>query len=308
MKEYNNKRISELSWIQRGGVAIHYFEPETIEELTTLVSSFYEKHEQFDLVGLTSNIYFKNSYNVDNLISTKRLTHIKESDSIIYVECGTNVAKLSRDMVENGIKGFEGLIDLPGTVGGAIYGNSGCYGCHLSDMLVTADVLLPNGAIEVLNKEDFGFGWRKSVFKTGKIKGVVLGVNLRKEAGDREELRREAYKNKEDRKRNQPGPKYNLGTTYCSLGSRTLLGRVIGLLGGFYYRVLRWRALSEKERRDKRYQFELTLAGGHNALPYLFHIQRFMWLDIDADKAFLEYQKAMKRLYVNPALEIEIRQ
>ena len=100
MKEFNNKKICELSWIHRGGVAIHYFEPETIEEVVSLVRSLQNKNELFDLVGLTSNIYFKNTYNVENLISTKRLTSYREEGDSLYAECGVNVTKLSREMVE----------------------------------------------------------------------------------------------------------------------------------------------------------------------------------------------------------------
>ena len=59
--------------------------------------------------------------------------------------------------------------------------------------------------------------------------------------------------------------------------------------------------------RKKRYQFELTIAGGKIAIPYLFSIERFMWLDEKADKAFIRYQKALEKIYVKPCLEIEIK-
>lgn len=120
MKYIENKRISELSWIHRGGMATNYYEPESVEELVELVRSFYYTGEKFDLVGITSNIYFKDSYNVDNLVSTKQINRYTEDDSVITAECGVNVARLSREMVAKGVKGFEGLIDLPGTVGGGV--------------------------------------------------------------------------------------------------------------------------------------------------------------------------------------------
>ena len=91
-------------------------------------------------------------------------------------------------------------------------------------MLIKAEVLLPDGTIEVYEKKDLGFGWRTSDFKSCKKNGLILGIYLKKEAGDLEELNLRSQQNHENRKKNQPGPKYNLGTNYCSFGERKLFG------------------------------------------------------------------------------------
>lgn len=69
----NNKSISELSWIHRGGWCYNYYEPENIEEFKSLLSHLYGENTSFQVIGMTSNIYFKDSYNVENLISTRKL-------------------------------------------------------------------------------------------------------------------------------------------------------------------------------------------------------------------------------------------
>lgn len=308
MKELKKKQLSNLSWIKRGGQILNYYEPETIDELVTLIRTLQANHEYFDLVGLTSNIYFKNTYNVTNLITTKRLTHYYDDKDELYAECGVNVSRLSRYMVNQGVKGFEGLIDLPGTVGGGIYGNSGCYGSLLTDMLISADVLLPDGTLTTFSKDDMGFTLRMSCFKSGKCEGFIIGAHFKKEYGNRDELILKAQKNHEDRLSNQPGPKFNLGTTYCTLGSRTLYGKIIGKISGIYERILRIKKIDDKRRRKKRYEFELRLVGGKCAIPYLFNLQRFMWLDENADNTFVIYQEAINRIFKNPELEIQIKE
>lgn len=308
MKLYNNKKIKEISWIKRGGVAKCYYEPETQKELILLVDKLNKAHEQYDLVGHTSNIYFKDSYNIGNLISTKRLNHWTETDTDIYCECGVSMQLLSRSMVRQGIKGFEGLIDLPGTIGGAIYGNSGCFGNLVSDLLVDVDVLMSDGTRCMLRKNELHFSKRSSAFKRQLISGIILSVHLKKEKGDTEQLKAMAVKNHQERMNTQPRPQKNLGTTYSEFGKKTLQGIIISLLSKFYSRVLQLMGSDYQTRCKKKYEFEYTLVGGRSVLPYLFSRDRFIWWDSKADDAFDLYKKVVHRLYVSPTLEIEIKQ
>lgn len=125
-------------------------------------------------------------------------------------------------MVSNGVKGFEGLIDLLDTISGGVYGNAGCFGCNISDMLVNVKVLREDGKIVVYSKQDLNFATRNSDFKRGILKGIILEVILIKEYGNRLILKDLADKNHKLRLQTQPGPKYNLGTTYFEFGNYTL--------------------------------------------------------------------------------------
>lgn len=255
---------------------------------------------------MTSNIYFKNTYNIENLISTRRLTFWTETEDEIICDCGVHASLLSRRMVDKGYKGFEGLIDLPGTIGGAIYGNAGCFGCLVSDLVKSVDVLNPDGQVHTYTKEEIGFSHRMSNFKNGSICGVILSSKLKIERGDAAELKTIAYKNHELRKLNQPAPKDNLGTVYCELGNRTKFGSLVGIIGGVYFRLLKLKGYDIAKRSLLRELFELILAGGRNCLPYL-EKGRFIWKDKHADTTFEKYQKVINRLYRHPRLEIEIK-
>lgn len=255
---------------------------------------------------MTSNIYFKDTYNIENLISTRRLTFWTETEDEIRCDCGVSTSLLSRRMVDKGYKGFEGLIDLPGTIGGAIYGNAGCFGCLVSDLVESVEVLNPDGQVHTYTKEEMGFSHRMSNFKSGSISGVILSSKLKIEKGDAAELKAIADKNHELRKQNQPAPKDNLGTIYCELGNRTQFGRVVGIVGGAYFRLLKLKGYDIAKRSYLRELFELKLAGGHKCLTYLDK-GRFIWKDKSADTIFEKYQNIINRLYRHPRLEIDIK-
>lgn len=162
------------------------------------------------MVGHTSNIYFKDSFNIENLVSTRKLTNYKIIADVVVCDSGVHVRRLARDMVNMGYKGFEGMIDLPGTIGAAIVNNSGCYGCYVSNMLKEAKVLMLDGVVRSLSSEDLGFRLRSSAIKRGDIKGVILSVILTLNRGDVNELKKLAEKAHQDRLQTQPCPQNNL--------------------------------------------------------------------------------------------------
>ena len=298
--------LSKLSWIHRGGDISNYYLPQSTNELEEVITNLNKSGAQYLVVGHTSNIYFKNSFNIQNLVQTSTLTNYTISRDHVECECGVHVRLLARDMVKRGYKGFEGLVDLPGTIGGAVVNNSGCYGCQISDLLLGAKLLQPNGVVRHLSYKELAFTFRSSSLKRGELKGVLLTVTLNLVNGNPDELLRLAEKAHYDRLKTQPGPQNNLGSTYHSLGKRTLFGESLRIVSGIYSKCL---SLLEKDvefRGKKRYELEFILAGGRKVIPYLWSSNRFIWKDNRADQVFLQYQKVLQRIYVEPKLEIEI--
>jgi len=91
---------------------------------------------------------------------------------------GILVASTARD---NGIAGFEFLRGIPGTVGGFVRMNGGAYGREVADILVTCDVLLPEGGLVTLHVDDIGYTYRHSALPDGAI---VVAARLRGTPGD----------------------------------------------------------------------------------------------------------------------------
>jgi len=120
---------------------------------------------------------------------------LAQDDKSVTVEAGAMSAALARATSEAGLQGLEWMISLPGTVGGAIRGNAGCFGGEMKDALKTIRVLrcippLPEGGqggggacrvIEFSNK-DLQFGYRESSIKHSN--DIILSVIFELEAGD----------------------------------------------------------------------------------------------------------------------------
>ena len=87
----------------------------------------------------------------------------------------------------HGLSGFEPFTGIPGTVGGAIFGNAGAYGRCIADLLVEAQVLTPEGRIITAAPGLFGFGYRHSQLKHNGH--IVLNATFRATPGDREAIR-----------------------------------------------------------------------------------------------------------------------
>ena len=103
----------------------------------------------------------------------------------LFAEAGVALQKLVNLCRERGYAGMEGLTGIPGTLGGAICGNAGSYGCEIKDVLVSAVILRADGSLDRFRAEDLGFGYRASRVQPGDI---VLSANLRLKKDDAGEV------------------------------------------------------------------------------------------------------------------------
>ncbi len=110
------------------------------------------------------------------------------------IRAGTGVSfdGLIERTLDAGLTGLEFASGIPGTLGGALVGNAGCYGHEIGEFLVEALLLRPDGRLETVGPEDFGFRYRETDLReTGTI---VLEAVLKLQRGDVDQaasLRRE---------------------------------------------------------------------------------------------------------------------
>ena len=305
----NNISVYSICWLNHadGGTIGTFYEPETKDELIELCRSLYKEKKSFDLIGHTSNIYFLPNYSVDIMVSTRRLKNVEHKDDFIIADCGANVKALAHTMVNEGIKGFEGLIDLPGTVAAAVYGNASCYKCSVNDMLVSVEFLKENGEIVTLLPEDLKFTKRSSALKRGEIKGVILSVTLRKEYGEAEQLKALAEKNHENRMKTQPGPKDNLGTIYAVTGGKSQKSWIVRLLASLICLPLRLTCKNAAAMKKAKIDTILRLYGAKELQPYVFGWKRYIWKDEKSHEFFWKFHKIHQKLFTESKFEIEIK-
>ena len=107
-----------------------------------------------------------------------------------YITAGAacSVNTLAQSALENSLTGFEWAFGIPGTVGGAVFMNAGAYGGCMEDVIYSTTYLDEDFNICKLDKESHNFGYRKSVFKMGEIKGIILKAVLKLREGKKEDI------------------------------------------------------------------------------------------------------------------------
>ena len=309
MKILHNIKSYSITWLSNtyddeasNGVIENYYIPDTLEEFTTLCKEFYFKNEKFKIIGHTSNVYILPDTNIKNLISTRKLQRWNVEGGSLFCECGANIKRIARAMVAEGIKGFACLIDLPGTVGAAIYGNAGVSHDSVSGVLESVEILLQDGDICTWGYNDLGFAVRSSVLKRAEIEGVILSCRLRLEKGNKDEIINEAKFVHDWRVTNMPGASKNLGTT--SLFADTSL-----TFTGFLVKsIVSLICFFQKHKKNEQLKLNvlLNLLQYKELKPYLFGLNRYIWNDSNAHKQFCKYLKLVKKMYKKPRLEIEV--
>lgn len=90
--------------------------------------------------------------------------HISDGN-IVTVGAAMPVSQLVTNVVSQGLAGMEFAAGLPGTVGGAVAGNAGCFGCSFGDVLTSALVLTNDGSLEMVDATFFQFDYRKTALR-----------------------------------------------------------------------------------------------------------------------------------------------
>lgn len=205
-------------------------------------------------------------------------------------------------MVKDGIDGYACMIDLPGTIGGGVYGNAGVSRHSIVRQLKDVTILLANGTISTFSPEELGFKFRSSALKRGEMQGVILSCRLKRTPGNKKEIEDEAMMVHEWRKENQPGAARNLGTTsLLSIAKPTLKGKLLRTIAKCFACVLK-----PDDEAGFKTRFIMKALGKPELSQYLFGLNRYMWMDPKAHESFEAYVEAINQLYVKPRLEIEV--
>lgn len=154
--------MSQQTWFQVGGAADLLVRPKNVEDLITFLQ--YKPAEvPLTVIGAGSNILVRDGGISGAVLRLGRGFANLHFDGV-YLTVGA--AALDRTVAlmcaDKGLAGLEFLIGVPGTIGGALKMNAGCYGQEIKDVLVWADVVDLKGNIIRLSHEDFGFTYRHS--------------------------------------------------------------------------------------------------------------------------------------------------
>ncbi len=297
--------LSRKTWVKTGGVCACWVSPQTVAQLEDVCRYLYAKKIPFEIVGHTSNLFFHSTSHPQVVVSTIKVNQYEIADNTIICDCGAPVVKLAKECLALGYAGFYGLVGLPGTVAASVYGNAGCFDCSISSMLVSVEVLLPDGTVRTFSKEECGFGRRSSAFKRKEIEGIILSVKLKIEhAEDIVKEYEKSEKTVEYRRTKQEKPSWCLGSVYGSMvmkrNVRNILARAVSTAAATLH-------ISTKRKAMKRAL--LALYGFRGLNPYVsdFNVNTFIWRDEKAEELFGSYKAFMAKVYDKLAIEIEER-
>ena len=123
----------------------------------------------------------------DGFIIVNKIEGIKSSGQRIIVKSGTNLQTFINYVIDKGMEGVEKLSGIPGTVGGAIFGNAGAYGQTIGDDILTVKTITETKT-KSWSEEKCKFGYRDSIFK--KNREVILEAEFKFEKGEKEFLKK----------------------------------------------------------------------------------------------------------------------
>jgi UDP-N-acetylmuramate dehydrogenase len=130
---------------------------------------------------------------------------------------GLKMMRLARIVADAGLRGFEFAIGVPGTVGGAVYQNAGCWGKELREVLVEARGFQPGADRRTWSKQDLQLAYRTSALRDGPLHGsLVIDATIKLERGDGEEAKRLMAKLTAERNQTQPIKTKNCGSVFVN--------------------------------------------------------------------------------------------
>lgn len=204
LKNYNTYKI--------GGKAKFVIKPYDIKCLRKLINYLKEKNIKYLVLGKGSNVILPDKDFNGVLILLDNLNKININNNIVEAEAGIILTQFVNNVVKSNLGGLENLYGIPGTLGGAIHGNAGCYGNTISDYLVSV-TYLENDKIKTIDKEKCDFEYRDCIFKHDKNK-IILSAKFELFELNKNDMLNKIKENLLKRKNSQPLEYPNAGSVF----------------------------------------------------------------------------------------------
>ncbi len=209
----NDVELKKYSWFNLGGVAKNFFKPKNTEEIISFLKKNKNFQKNIHILGAGSNTLFRDGGfdgTVIKLGNDFGKIHIL-SDGNLEVGAACLDKKIASFALDNSFSNFEFLSCIPGSIGGTIAMNSGCYGYEISNFIISVDVLTLDGELKSFNKDQIKFFYRGSDFGEPVI---ILKVKLKTAKGIKGDIERKQNRFIEKKKKSQPSRIKTCGSTF----------------------------------------------------------------------------------------------
>ena len=208
-----NVLLSQYNWFNLGGPAELFFKPKDKKELVDILRYSKDKNLKINVIGAGSNTLIRDKGIKGLTIKLgKSFSQIKLLDNeTIEVGASALDKKLANYAQENLISGFEFLSCIPGSLGGAVIMNSGCYGEDISKVFLSLRAINFYGEEVEIKKENIKFFYRKTNLPNDLI---ITSVVLKGKQSTKDYIDTKQSQMIETKKRSQPSNVKTCGSTF----------------------------------------------------------------------------------------------
>jgi len=198
-----NVSLKNYTTFKIGGKAKYFCEAKTKKDLANAISMAKKIRLPFFILGGGSNLLVSDK-GYKGLVIKILNTKYQILNTKIVTEVGVPLSKLISLSAERSLTGMEWTVGIPGTVGGAVYGNAGSFGKSMKDIVKEVEVLdVKNLDFKIYNLKDCKFAYRESVFKKNKNL-IILSTKLSLKKGRKKEIENKIKEYLKYKKQTQP--------------------------------------------------------------------------------------------------------
>ena len=205
-----NQMLSDLTWLRVGGPAEYFFQPSDLEDLMYFLSNVPDNISLFP-IGVGSNLLVRDGGIKGVVIRLgKGFNSVEVSNGLVVAGAAALDSFVARRAADNGYD-LTFLRTIPGSIGGALKMNAGCYGKYISDYFVSAKAVNRSGEVVKLEKTDVLFSYRNTDLSADL---VVVSVTFAPPSGEVAALYEKMRIQKEKRDSEQPTKEITAGSTF----------------------------------------------------------------------------------------------
>ena len=210
-------KLSNYSWFNLGGNAEFFFKPKDKKELLEFFKEAKKNDIKTTFLGAGSNTLFRDNGVKGAVIKLgKNFSFIRLiGEDIIEVGAATLDRKVADFAKEKNLTNFEFLSCIPGSIGGAIMMNSGCYNNDISQILVSIQAIDKKKCKEIeIKKEDINFVYRGNNLSEDLI---IVSAKLKGSLDNKEKIEKKQNDLVQRKKRSQPSQIKTCGSTFKNI-------------------------------------------------------------------------------------------
>ena len=207
-----DEKLSKYSWFNLGGPAKVIFKPKNLSELSVFLKNT-KGFNKIKVLGVGSNTLIRDGgFNGVIIKFGKSFSHLSLFDENTLIAGASALDKnVSNFAFENSLSGFEFLSCIPGTIGGGIRMNSGCYGEDISKILISVQIMDLNGKMSVIYSSDIKFSYRECSLENNLI---FISATFRGKKGNKLNIQKKINNLIEQKKKDQPSKIKTCGSTF----------------------------------------------------------------------------------------------